>query len=186
MISVISSWAQTIIFAVIIGTVIQMIIPEGKNKKYIKIVIGVYVLFAIISPVAGKNMELDLSKYNINIDEKVNQTEINSSESINKIYITNLKQDIIAKLKNKGYGCETIELQAGENYEIKEIGINGIYELKENEVKEVNKIIINEVQIGEKSIKEQVVKGIPTSEEKKLKEYLSSTYDVKEENIRIN
>ena len=45
MISFISSWAQQIIFAVIIGIIIQMLLPEGKSKKYIKIVIGVYVLF---------------------------------------------------------------------------------------------------------------------------------------------
>ena len=35
MISFISSWAQQIIFAVIIGIIIQMLLPEGKSKKYI-------------------------------------------------------------------------------------------------------------------------------------------------------
>ena len=37
----ISSWVQGIIVAVVIATIIEMILPEGNSKKYIKIVIGV-------------------------------------------------------------------------------------------------------------------------------------------------
>ena len=44
----ISHWAETIIVAVIIGTIIEMILPSGNSKKYIKTVIGVYILFTII------------------------------------------------------------------------------------------------------------------------------------------
>ena len=47
----ISLWASQIIIAVIIGTIIEMILPKGNNKKYIKVVIGVYILFTILSPV---------------------------------------------------------------------------------------------------------------------------------------
>lgn len=187
MISFISSWSQQIIFAVIIGVIIQMLIPEGKNKKYIKVVIGVYVLFAVISPVAGKNLDLNLNSLNFSIENNTDTVETDTQNSINEIYANNLKQDVIYKLKNKGYGCEKIELKIIENYEIEELQIIGIYESKEDSVKIVNEIIINNIQIGEKdnSIKEQTVKGIAMSEEKKLKEYLSETYDVKEKNIRI-
>ena len=60
--------------------------------------------------------------------------------------------------------------------------------LAKSNIAKVNSVVINEVQIGEKenSIKDQVVKGIPTSEEKNLKEYLSETYNVKEKNISIS
>ena len=34
-----SNWSQAIIVAVIIGTIIEMILPEGNSKKYIKVVI---------------------------------------------------------------------------------------------------------------------------------------------------
>ena len=84
MISWISSWAQGIIMAVIIGAIIEMILPEGNSKKYVKIVIGVYVLFTIISPViskiTGKTIQLsdilELNKY-------IEETENNS-----KLYVT--------------------------------------------------------------------------------------------------
>ena len=222
MVSFISSWAQQIIFAVIIGTILQMLLPDGKNKKYIKIIIGVYVLFAIISPVVGKNIDLNLDEFNLTLDNTTTSLDETNQDEITNLYIVNLKQDIISKLSNKGYGCENVELQTNENYEVEKITITGIYELKEEEnsdnkeestndnesensknnqsdndsnnissqsnIAKVNSVVINEVQIGEKenSIKEQVVKGIPTSEEKDLKEYLSETYNVKEKNITIN
>lgn len=222
MVSFISSWAQQIIFAVIIGTILQMLLPDGKNKKYIKIIIGVYVLFAIISPVVGKNIDLNLDEFNLTLENTTTSLDETNQDEITNLYTVNLKQDIISKLSNKGYRCEKVELQTNENYEVEKITITGIYELKEEKnsdnkeestndnesensknnqsdndsnnissqsnIAKVNSVIINEVQIGEKenSIKEQVVKGIPTSEEKDLKEYLSETYNVKEKNITIN
>ena len=214
MVSFISSWAQQLIFAVIIGTILQMLLPEGKNKKYIKIVIGVYVLLAVISPVIGKNIDLNLDEFNLSANSAESSLDETSQDQINNLYTTNLKQDIILKLKNKGYGCENVDLKTNENYEVLEISVIGIYELEDDNDKDseksnsnqndktnndnsqsaksniakVNSVVINEVQIGEKenSIKDQVVKGIPTSEEKNLKEYLSETYNVKEKNISIS
>ena len=218
MISFISSWAQQIIFAVIIGTILQMLLPEGKNKKYIKIVIGIYVLFAVISPVIGKKIDLNLNEFNLSVNSEESNLDETSQEQINDLYTTNLKQDIISKIKNKGYNCENIKLKTNENYEVLEINIIGIYELKDSDEKEsdknsfyensnnvqnnkitnsqneksniakVNSVVINEIQIGEteNNIEDQVVKGISTSEKKKLKEYLSETYNVKEKNISIS
>lgn len=218
MLSFISSWAQQIIFAVIIGTILQMLLPEGKNKKYIKIVIGIYVLFAVISPVIGKSIDLNLDEFNVTVEGAESNLDETNQDQINSLYTTNLKQDIILKLKNKGYGCENVELQTNENYEVLEISITGIYEVEDDNensdnkddseslknaqnaktdndnsqsvksnILNVNSVVINEVQIGQKenNIKEQVVKGIPKSEEKNLKEYLSETYNVKEKNISV-
>lgn len=51
MINSLSSWAEQIIIAVIIATIIEMFVPKGNSKKYIKTVIGIYILYTIISPV---------------------------------------------------------------------------------------------------------------------------------------
>ena len=86
MASFISSWAQGIIIAVIVGSIIQMILPENKNKKYIKVVIGIYILFSILSPVVGKNF--NLSNYNLD-----NYLEIETSdiEEASTTYDENIK-----------------------------------------------------------------------------------------------
>ena len=51
MIDYISSWAGQIITSVIIVTILEMILPNGNSKKYIKTIIGVYILYVMISPV---------------------------------------------------------------------------------------------------------------------------------------
>lgn len=51
MINNISSWAEQLIIAVIIATILEIILPKGNSKKYIKTIIGIYILYTIISPV---------------------------------------------------------------------------------------------------------------------------------------
>ena len=63
MVSFINSWAQGIILAVIISCVIEIILPGGNIKKYVKTVIGIYVLFVIVHPlisaVLNKKLNVD-------------------------------------------------------------------------------------------------------------------------------
>ena len=171
----ISDWAQAIIVAVIIGTVIEMILPEGNSKKYIKVVIGVYVLFTIISPIitkfTGKNIEvsdvLELDQY---IEEAKKSANVQNSiqnenqNNIMSIYSSGIKDDIKAKVKAKGYEVYSIDIGVADNeeYTIESITISVAQkEEKDNEeettnqnttnnliekVEEVNKV---EISIGE-------------------------------------
>ena len=63
MIKDISNWTGSIVASVIVVTLLEMLLPESKNKKYIKTIMGVYLLFTIISPitkaVAGSNIKLE-------------------------------------------------------------------------------------------------------------------------------
>ena len=80
MISKINVWTQGILIATIIAIIIQLILPENKNKKYIKVIIGIYILFCIIHPVIGKSVNLedyDLENYNL-----VNYHYVGSGSSI--------------------------------------------------------------------------------------------------------
>ena len=40
MINFLSSWAEQVILAVIIATILELILPNSKNKKYVQMVIG--------------------------------------------------------------------------------------------------------------------------------------------------
>ena len=57
MMNFLSSWAEQIVLAVIIATIIELILPNSKNKKYIQMVIGIYIMFNIISPII-KNKDI--------------------------------------------------------------------------------------------------------------------------------
>lgn len=116
MIKFISSWAGGIVLSVIIATILEMILPEGKNKKYIKTVIGVYILFAIISPIISKVTGKTIDTQRIfEIEDILEQntievSSVNTTNSIEKMYTTNLKQDIKAKIEEKGYQVNKVNV----------------------------------------------------------------------------
>ena len=79
MIEFISSWAEQIVLAVIVATIIELILPKNKNKKYIQMVIGVYVLFNIISPIIKNKEKISVKEYNIDKYETKYQNEVDQS-----------------------------------------------------------------------------------------------------------
>lgn len=122
----VSSWIQGIIIAAIISTIIEMILPEGNSKKYIKVVIGVYILFSIVSPVISKVTGTSFQVSDIfNIDEYIEASSSNTyqnleqsqEEQIKEIYISSLKSDMKEKIENKGYTVVDIILEVADNEE---------------------------------------------------------------------
>ena len=192
----ISGWIQGIIIAVIIGTIIEMLLPDGNCKKYVKVVIGVYILFSIVSPVITKvtGNEFRVSDiYDINtyieVSAKSSQENIenNQQNQIKQVYITNLKNDMKQKIQEKGYSVKslTLEISNDEQYTLKKISIQVIKKKNEekNDVKGVNEINITISNTTENQ-KENV--SISTKEQNDLKAYLSGIYNLEEKNININ
>ena len=208
MIEWISSWAQQVIVAVIIAILIEMILPNGNNKKYIKTVIGIYVLFVILSPIVSKvaNVETSFSKFNY--EDYLKNDEIYSTMSnnlsnkvdadIQQTYITSLKQDIKIKLDQIGFIVSNINVQVNLKDEkqygtIEYMTISVIKKIEENEEIESNNkniIVINQVNnVSIQDNKQEIIKkadNITASEERQIKEFLKEEYGIKKENITIN
>lgn len=193
----ISGWIQGIIIAVIIGTIIEMLLPDGNCKKYVKVVIGVYILFSIVSPVITKvtGNEFRVSDiYDINsyIEASTKSTqdyaEINKENQIKQIYETNLKKDMKQKIEEKGYKVKSIflELANDEQYTIKKINIS--LSLKEQNTEENDVKIVNEIQISVADNNENQTDDVKISykEQENLKTYLSSVYNLDKKDININ
>ena len=196
MIEFLSSWAQGIIVAVIIATLIEMILPNSSSKKYVKVVIGMYILFTIVSPiikkVGGKDINLNtinIEKYERQISKSDNtisrKFEDNNTRSIKDIYVSNLKADISAKLKEKGYNIDTsdIQIKDDENYTIEKITLKLIKMEQEQEKK--NEIVINNVEIGN-TISQKDSKTLSDDDKQEVKDYISETYDIDKKNINIS
>ena len=192
----ISGWIQGIIIAVIIGTIIEMLLPDGNCKKYIKVVIGVYILFSIVSPVITKvtGNEFRVSDiYDINtyieVSTKSSQENIENSQQnqIKQVYITNLKNDMKQKIQEKGYSVKslTLEISNDEQYTLKKIfaQVSKRKNEENNEVKGVNEINIT---VGNTTESQEEDISISTKEQNDLKAYLSGIYNLEEKNININ
>ena len=196
MIEFLSSWAQGIIVAVIIATLIEMILPNSSSKKYVKVVIGMYILFTIVSPIikklGGKDINLntiDIEKYEQQISKSDNtisrKFEDNNTRSIKDIYVSNLKADISAKLKEKGYEIDTsdIQIKDDENYTIVKITLK-LIKMDQKQEKN-NEIVINTVEIGN-TISQKDSKTLSDDDKQEVKDYISETYDIDKKNINIS
>ena len=210
-----SGWIQGIIIAVIISTIIEMILPEGTSKKYIKVVIGVYILFSIVSPVISKvtgnefrvSDILDLEKYMEKSKESSNmQNQITSQnqDQIKEIYLSSIKSDIKQKIENKGYQVQSLDLKVenDEQYTLKELRLQVSKEAVETNSQSTNKntnqIVENvqevSIKIGNntqtsnnlEANKQSKKNTISSQNRRELKDYLSSVYEISTKNIFIN
>ena len=190
MISWFNGWAKGIVLAVVIVTILEMILPDTKNKKYIKIVMGVYVTFTIISPIiskfTGNNFTIDVSKYdsfnNSNSIQSVNNIKSVNNQSIQNVYLNTIKTDIKEELNIAGYTATKIAADINiekEEAKIHRINLDVYKNVDENKVKKVNK-----VEIGKKEEKEKNV--LLEEEIHKLKEIISKKYEIEKEKIFIN
>lgn len=196
MVTHISSWARQVIVAVVIAILLEMILsPNSKTTKYIKTVIGIYVMYTIIAPglniIGGKNIDFS----NIDYEKYFTNSEIyeNMEDNIQKIednnfkesYELNLKQDIEKKLNKKGFIVSNIKIETeldeeSENYgSIKEIKI-GIS--KKDEDTQKKEISVNKVKIGEDKAKEN---NLSEKEESEIREFLNQEYGIDYNNIVI-
>lgn len=181
MVEAINSWAQKIIIVIIICTILEMILPEGKNKKYIKTVIGIYVVFTIISPIITNlnNEQIDLNKY-LKIDNNISietSSAIDTNTYIEEVYKEKLKTDIKSKIEEMGYCANKINLkietQDEEKYgEILEIHLNIS---KQEKQENISNIQIEKIVIGEEKQEEVTLSEKEITE---IKLYLAETYGV--------
>ena len=173
MIEFIKSWCEGIIVAVVISIIIEMLLPEGNNKKYIKVIIGIYILFVIIGPILGKiNIEYNFKNF-IKYDEIT--VSNNFDNNIKDVYIDGIEENIKLELENVGYFVENVIVKVDNKYEnIEKIEITL---LSNNNDKKENGIKINEIKINKKP-------NIQI-ENSKINELLEKNYNVPKEKIYI-
>lgn len=160
MINFLSSWAEQIVLAVIIATLFELILPKNKNKKYIQMVIGVYVLFNIISPILETEQVFSFDEYNIEKDNVVSGGVLDQTsmdERIEKIYLDELEDTVITKFEKQGFKVKKCTIDAELDSSKKNAGIHLItvkLETTENseQIDEIKKDIATEFEIEEDKI----------------------------------
>lgn len=160
MIEFLSSWAEQIVLAVIIATIIEIILPNNKNKKYIQMVIGVYILFNIISPIIKNKESMSFDEHNVteNIvksDYVVDQTSMD--RRLEKIYLEELEKNAISKFEENGYTVKKCTIDAVLDTNKKNAGIHLITikikgPVDEAELAKVKSELASEYEIDESKI----------------------------------
>lgn len=117
MIEFLSSWAKSLGLAIVIISILEMLLPNNKTKKYIRMVMGIYVIFTMISPlIDNKEMfnvnNIDFEEYSTvqTISTTVDQTSMD--KRIQELYAEELEKDITKKIQEKGYLVSTCKVNA--------------------------------------------------------------------------
>ena len=208
MIDYFSEWTQNLTLAIVIVSLFEMLLPNNKTKKYIKVVMGLYILFNIISPFVKNDFSIQLenivenSKSQTTSTEAVDQTSMDTRPK--QICKEELEKDIKQKIEGQGYIVESckVDIKIEEQTEIEKITLKVKKENKTNEEKENNKeeqekqndiqqkLVkevqkIKKVQIGEtkKNSNEQ---NLSTQDISNIKNFLIKEYEVNEKCLKIN
>lgn len=194
------SWATGIVIAVIIATIIEMILPNSTSKKYIKIIIGIFIVYTIISPVIGNFKGEDLNNY-IKVENYIqsssnalqtNEVSDNAQSSIKKIYAQNLQNDLKTKLKEKGYISNNINISISndDKYNIERIDIKVDEKVTNSnqDEKQVKTIVdnIKAIKIKVKKDDSQNNAIITENDKNEIKEYIKQIYQIDLNNINVS
>lgn len=213
MIEFLSSWAKNLGVVIVLVSIFEMILPNNKTKKYIRLVLGVFVIFNIIAPFV-KNKEkleissVDIDNYTLTQNNTVDKTSMN--ERIQELYEKELENNIKNKLQEQGYKATSCKVKAKISEEQKSGEENTITKIKLQVEKSEENNVINE---GKQKIENKVVTEIekikkvdttiskdqPNEKQKNnvkskitqedvqnIKEILINEYGVKEKCLEIN
>ena len=124
MINFLSLWVKNLSLALIVVSILEMLLPNNKTKKYIKMVMGLYILFSIIAPFVNNSNVLNFNIEDVYSDysKEISSTSATSMEGevnqasmddrLNKLYKEQLESDITQKVEEKGYDVRKCKVDA--------------------------------------------------------------------------
>lgn len=199
MIKFINSWAQGIILAVIIATIIEIILPEGKNKKYVKTVIGVYILFTIIYPLINKFTKTNINTLIENTTKQMstyqenNSLKIDTDKYIESTYKKKIEEDIRKRANEKNLNITSLNVYIETEDENRYGMLNSlVMKVEKNETSKKNNDVnqIKEINISKNVQNNEIIenkdKTVTEKEVNEFKEYINATYYLEKEKIHIN
>ena len=192
MIEFLRNWVEQIAITIIIVSIFELILPDGKLKKYIKIILGVYVVFCIISPFVDNSLysfdkldEIDLSDYveNETLAENMTVNQESMDLRLQELYIQELENNIEAQVQEYVYNMSKCDIDADLNSSSENPGIHSIkLELQEkgriSNIESVEINISNNTNIEEDQNNDQKTK--------ELKKSLAEHYEIDEDIIKIS
>lgn len=123
MIEFLSSCSKSLGLSIVIVSILEIILPNNKTKKYVRMIMGIYILFSIISPFIDNKDLFNLNNLNLEsikevsvigteTDKNKNVDKTSMNERIEELYVQELEKDIKRKLKDEGYQIKECKVSA--------------------------------------------------------------------------
>ena len=117
-------------------TILQLIIPKNKLRKYIYSLIGIIMIITVISPVVNlmknETLESGINEVLANIDSYGVESNVNrnyeykeaNDNTVKNQVILGMQNDITNKLKEKNINVSNVDVYLEDDYDIKKIILN--------------------------------------------------------------
>jgi len=207
MIENIKSWIINIVTIIIIISFMEILIPDGKIKKYINLVFGFIIMVVILTPIIDiVNNKGDLENDVFMISSELNKKEytfINTNienrqtEQLASLYKDRIKKDIIYRVESK-YDVKVAEIDleiedSNQNKlgEIKKLKIT-VAEKNEESIEDTIPIVKIDVtndeedEANKKNTNNNISNDISIGLMKRIKDDISNIYSLYENNVVVS
>lgn len=192
-------WILNIAATIVFVTIVEIMVPEGSTRKYVGLVVGLMVIFAIINPLLtilsgdfdlGQNILLITDAIHIrDVSLQIDKLKQGNRGSILGLYKSNLEEQIKRDFQNSGLGEEVlveveIDEQQDSGYFGKIIGMNIVLQDRPDNDSLEDIVRVEDVEIIIDDGIEKMREG-PLSEQQEMVKQLAHMYNVPEDRIVI-
>lgn len=120
-------WCENLIVATILVMIIEMVLPDGTNKKYIKVIIGIYLMFIVFDPLISL-VNNDFSNISFSYEEEIETSASLYDDVVKNVYVSGIENTLECDLNAFNSKIELLGILFDERYEniLKiEIRLNG-------------------------------------------------------------
>ena len=94
------NWCEELVVGIFIIIIIEMFIPTGNIKKYVKVVAGIYIIFIVLNPVISNIKDINFQDI---LENSENYSKLNyssSQEEMENLYAKAIVTEIEKKFSN--------------------------------------------------------------------------------------
>lgn len=154
-----SCYLLTLLGVILLGVLVDVILPSGSTSKYISGIFAIFVVFVIVSPLLsfikkGYNLKDYFSSEQIELDDKL-------LANFNKSKFSKLEKDIEQELAEKGYEGVSISItliNEGQDLKIENIQVDITKLVINTKDENINKYVyIRQVIMSKVAVSEEVI-----------------------------
>ena len=153
--SAIRAFIEQIIYVAIVAIIIELILPKGNTKKYVYVILSLFILLNIVSPVINIIKDTDMQDVFDNVletistnTENANVTNIEEFSAYKNVKVTenlesNMLKDMENDLSSLNVEFKNLNIVLDDNYAFEElrVEIGNLAHLNNKKVEKISEII---------------------------------------------
>ena len=146
-----SEYIKDIAVFVVFSASVQMLIPNGKFKPYIELVLGIILVFVMLKPIKAVSESIISTVENAPTDLSLENEELSDDSQVLGLIIKSRLENSISDRLSENFEVEKVECEI--NKEAEEIKVEEIRIYSNADEMEIKQYLLNELQINNDCVK---------------------------------